>query len=209
MRIGLTYHEMRALRPCPSASRAATCKLGGKDGWNDRKVTVREAKDAGIPLRHVLWVASELAVRGDDDVARRLRLWAADCAARVVHLYERHGPNDTRVRDAITAARQYARGEIDRAARFAAHDGAVDAANTFASATVPTACFAAIAARWAASRNGALDETGTAAARAVREADPGGWDAMCAEKDWQYEQLVARMEEPEPEDWPLDTGALG
>jgi hypothetical protein len=49
-----------------------------------------------------------------------LRLFAADCAERVLPIFERERPNDDRPRKAIEAARQFANGEISAAARAAA-----------------------------------------------------------------------------------------
>jgi hypothetical protein len=74
--------------------------------------------------------------------------WAADCAERVLALFEGQYPGDDRPRKAIEAARAWARGEIRvseaRAAAIAAH-----AAARFA-AEQPAACAAARAAGHAA-----------------------------------------------------------
>ena len=59
---------------------------------------------------------------------RTARLFAADCAERVLPIFEKEQPNDDRPRKAIEAARAYARGEIGAAARDAARDAAWDAA---------------------------------------------------------------------------------
>lgn len=55
--------------------------------------------------------------RKSEQIERRLRLWLADCAARVLHLFESHSPDDLRPRRAIQAARDYADGAINNAAR--------------------------------------------------------------------------------------------
>lgn len=64
----------------------------------------------------------------DDDTHHQLALWSADCAARVLHLFEHDHPDDTRPRAAIAQARAWARGEITmtqaREAAYAAHDAA-------------------------------------------------------------------------------------
>jgi hypothetical protein len=92
-------------------------------------------------------------------------LWAADCAERVLSLFEEKYPNDNRPREAIEAARAWARGQIGvaeaRAAAFAAHAAAReshDAAATaaaraagHAAATAHVASHAAHAATYAAS----------------------------------------------------------
>ena len=56
------------------------------------------------------------------------RLYAADCAERVLPIFEKARPGDDRPRKAIEAARAFARGEIDAAARDAAWAAAGDAA---------------------------------------------------------------------------------
>ncbi|MFC0198557.1 putative immunity protein, partial [Microbacterium arthrosphaerae] len=50
------------------------------------------------------------------DTERRLvAAWAADCAERVLPLFEADAPGDDRPRDAIARARGFARGELDAA----------------------------------------------------------------------------------------------
>ena len=70
----------------------------------DNKVVVREAR----LLRRVSGWNETTA-----------RLFAADCARHVLLIFEKGHPNDGRPRRAIEAARAYARGEIDDAARAA------------------------------------------------------------------------------------------
>src|SRR6478735_7455883 len=50
-----------------------------------------------------------------EDDRRLLAAWAADCAERVLPLFERHAPDDARPRDGIVRTRAFARGEIDAA----------------------------------------------------------------------------------------------
>jgi hypothetical protein len=47
-----------------------------------------------------------------DDNHQLLALWAAECAEHVLHLFEDEQPSDARPRDAIEAARAWARGEM-------------------------------------------------------------------------------------------------
>ena len=115
----LTLAALRDLDPCRGAMERLTLP--------DGPLTARDAVEAGATLNDLVWVASAVA-RSDRDVERRLRLWMADCAARVLHVYERENPDDDRVRNAIVAARKYARGEITAAARTAAQDAAKDGA---------------------------------------------------------------------------------
>ena len=113
---------------------------------------------------------------------KEVRLFAADCAESVLHLYEKEH-DDTRPRDAIQAARDFANGLIDdgrRAAAWAAGDAAGDAACSAAARIA-----ARVAAR-AAARDfdgvSAWDAAGDAARAAVRAAGDAGdaGDAACA-----------------------------
>ena len=194
MAIGLTYDQMIALNPCHIRRDAVIEVLGGAKAWNGRVVTAKEAVEAGISLDDLAWVAARVACT-DTDVERRVRLWMADCAARHLHSYEKQAPGDCRVRDAIIAARQFARGEIDAAASAAASAAAWDAAR---------------AAAKAAARDAAWDAAWDAASAAARAAaSAAAWDAAraaawAAEEQWQFAPLVARLDDPEPDDWPLD-----
>ena len=149
------------------------------------------------------WISTELysvEVRGDvlscDDKScarsikmtrieswneRTARLFAADCAEHVLHIFEDAIPGDTRPRDAIAAARSFANGEIDAAASDAAGDAAWCAASdTPSGATSAAASSAASDAAWAAAR-AASSAAASAAARAA---------ASDAEKEWQLERFM-------------------
>ena len=125
------------------------------------------------------------------------RLFAADCAERVLPIFEERYPNDDRPRKAIEAARLYARGEIGAAARAAAQAAAGEAAAGEASweasqAASRTASWAASwaasqAAPWAASWD-ASAAARRAASQAARRAAP--WDAAGdVERKWQVRRL--------------------
>ena len=83
---------------------------------------------------------------GVDD-HRSLTRWAADCADHVLGLYEQECPDDNRPREAVEAARAWARGEIAageaRAAALAAHDAARHTADPAARAAAQAASHAA------------------------------------------------------------------
>ena len=89
-----------------------------------------------------------------------LRLFAADCAERVLPIFEKRSPNDDRPRKAIEVARRFARGEATKEERAAAGDAAGDAA-------------------WAAAWAAAWDAAGEAAGEAAGD----------AERKWQSERL--------------------
>ena len=75
-------------------------------------------------LDDTLWCL-RATIQNSDRVAR---LFAADCAEDVLPLFLAVMPDDDRPRLAIEAARAYARGEIDDAARAAAGAAAIAAA---------------------------------------------------------------------------------
>ena len=74
---------------------------------------------------------------------RVVALWAADCAERVVALFEAEAPDDDRAREGIERARAYGRGELDTAGEIRRRFVAGRAAR---SATSPAAVAAARAA---------------------------------------------------------------
>jgi hypothetical protein len=112
------------------------------------------------------------------NIDRELRLFAADCAERVLYIFEKHYPKDDRPRKAIQAARDFADGKIDAAAWAAARAAAWDAAR---------------AAAWDAARAAAWDAAGAAAGAAAWDA---AWDAARAAA-WDAARAAARAAEIE------------
>jgi hypothetical protein len=108
------------------------------------------------------------------------RLFAVDCAERVLPLYEAAYPNDTRPRVAIDTARRCANGEATLQELAAARDAASAAASA---AAWDAASAAASAAARAAARDAAWDAAKAAAWR--------------AELNWQYERLLHYLVEKE------------
>jgi hypothetical protein len=122
---------------------------------------------------------------------RLLRLFAADCAERVLPIFEKHRPGDDRPRKAIVAARAFANGVLDEqaAARAAAGAAAWDAARAAAwDAAGAAAGDAARAAAGAAARAAAGDAARAAAGDAARAA------AWAAERAWQVSRLKEMLE---------------
>lgn len=101
---------------------------------------------------------------------RTTRLFAADCAEHVLHLFEQEYPNDTRPREAIETARRYANGEVSAGEASAAKSAAKSAAQSAAwSAAKSAACAAAKSAAWSAARYAAWYAAWSAAEDAERE----------------------------------------
>ena len=111
--ISITLEQIAKLSPCERAFSRAQIALPKR-----RKITAAMAKTAGVSFDDIIWTASAVA-RWNTDVERRVRLWLADCAAHVLHIYQKTG-SSAAPRNATIAARQFARGEIDAAARDAA-----------------------------------------------------------------------------------------
>ena len=79
---------------------------------------LKASNDGPSTLRHV---TSPQTLCLED--RRRLSAWAADCAERVLALYEAEAPSDGRPRQAIDAARSFARGEVGAAHMILARGG--------------------------------------------------------------------------------------
>jgi hypothetical protein len=162
-------------------------KLKDADACVDRYAHLRRALGKGFAMTSDLTLIRILELNGIDDALWALdnavdgggkicRLFAADCAEHVLHIFLKVRPNDSRPADAIKAARSYARGEIGAAAGAAAWD-------------------AAGAAAWAAARAAAWDAAGDAAwAAAGAAAWDAAWDAARAvEQRWQKERLIGYL----------------
>ena len=194
-----TYDRVAALRPSADMLLAAAEKLGGVAVWKERAVSFREMADAGIQFDDLVWLAME-ASREDPGIERRVRLWGADCAAHVLPIFEREMPGDARPRQAIEAARGFARGTVSDAALAAARDATMDATMDATRAAAWAAALAAARAAASDARAAARDAARAAAWVATRAAAS---DAGDAEKAWQLDRLCCWLSEQEPEDWPL------
>ncbi len=121
---------------------------------------------------------------------RLLALWAATCAEHVLPLFEESNSGDTRPRDAIEAARAWARGQAKMMDTRAVGGHAMGAARPLRGA----ARFAAYAAGQAACVAHVPEHDLGAAAYAIKavqsDAPPGkGKEAGQAERDWQRRQI--------------------
>jgi hypothetical protein len=132
---------------------------------------------------------------------RTARLFACDCAERVLPLYERDYPGDQRPRQAIAVARCYANGQATDNELAAAWDAAWDAAGAAAGdaawdAARAAARAAAGAAAWDAARAAARAAAGAAAWDAARAAaGAAAWAAArAAERAWQTARLFYYLE---------------
>jgi len=144
---------------------------------------------------------------------RAARLFACDCAARVLRFYEEKYPEDKRPREAIRMARKYANGKVSiedlRAAYRAAYNAAYSAADSAAysaaySAADRAACRAAYRAAYRAADRAACSAAYRAAVRAAdRAACSAAYRAAVSaadsaadsgERKWQTKRLFHYLE---------------
>lgn len=119
---------------------------------------------------------------------RTVAPWAADCAERVLPLFEAEAPSDARPADAVARARAFGRGELDAAGQIRKRFVAGRAANAVADP-------AAIAAARSAAQASGVAHMGAhalgAAAYAAKAAGlASGDDAADAEISWQLDHMT-------------------
>jgi hypothetical protein len=124
---------------------------------------------------------------------RTVAAWAADCAERVLAVFEAEVPGDDRPRDAIARARAFARGELGAAEeirrRFVA-GRAASGVSAPAAAAVRAAAQAAGVAHMGAHALGAA----AYAARAAGLAEPERPGAIDVEIAWQVQHITPEVE---------------
>lgn len=124
---------------------------------------------------------------------RLLALWAAECAEHVLHLFDDVQPSDPRPREAVEAARAWARGELGMMEARARGGHAMGAARPLRGA----ARYAAYAAGQAACVGHVSEHDLGAAAYAIKAARAAHTDdagAGRAERDWQRERLPEQVQ---------------
>ena len=138
----ITFAKAKSEGACDAGYRKMGEHLGGITKYGRNTPVPIETIFDVCGLHDAIWAL--IAVKAD----RELRLFAADCAERVLPIYEKQYPDDQRPRQVIEAARAFTRGEISDAARDAAGDAAAWSAAIAALAAARVA--AARDAAWAA-----------------------------------------------------------
>jgi hypothetical protein len=100
-----TLNKIKAHSPCEDVWDKLLNYLGKTQADDDPLSIATIIESNGI--KDAVWALC--AVEGKD---KEIRLFAADCAESVLHVYEKQYPNDYRPRKAIQAARDYANGVI-------------------------------------------------------------------------------------------------
>lgn len=121
---------------------------------------------------------------------RIVAVWAADCAERVLKLFESQAPGDRRPREAIARTRAFARGDLDVAdeirRRFEGGGAFRDVTSPAASAAARAAGQATAVAHMGAHAMGAAVYAARAAGLAVEDSAA----AVTAEIDWQLTHVA-------------------
>ena len=128
-----------------------------------------------------------------EDDRRITAAWAADCAERVLWVFEAEAPHDRRPRDAIARTRAFARGELEVAEeirrRFAGGGAPRDVDTAPAVAAARAAGQAAAVAHMGAHALGAAGYAAKAAGLAAADQDV----AVAAEIHWQLSHMSASV----------------
>jgi hypothetical protein len=184
----ITFRQAREAGACQGSYSRMARHVGGIRAWGkDRPVPIETVLDV-CGLDDALWA---LKAVGEN---RLLRLWAADCAERVLPLWEDQFPDDNRPRRAIKVARAFARGEVGRSTLGAARTAAAvarEAARDIAAVAAWGARAAAWAAAWDAASTVAAGDFACSACAADAAATRGVARAAAwgAERAWQTSRL--------------------
>jgi hypothetical protein len=124
---------------------------------------------------------------------RLVAAWAADCAERVLILFEAEAPTDGRPRDAITRARAFAQGELDTAGEIRRRFVAGRAANAVSSPAAVAAARAAGQAAGVAHMGAHALGAAAYAAKAAGLAAPDQPAAVSEEISWQLQNMSTQV----------------
>ncbi len=164
MKLTTTFARLRAEHACASGYKTLAEALGGVRAYGeDTPINLLQILESN-GVADCLW-SLRTAVEECDSCCRLL---AADIAEAALHIFETRYPTDLRPRQAIEAARAYARVEIQEAELDRARSAAADAV---ADAVADAAADAADAADAVADATAVADAAADAVADAVAVAD--------------------------------------
>lgn len=124
---------------------------------------------------------------------RLVAAWAADCAERVLDVFEAEAPTDDRPRDAIARTRAFAQGDLDAAGEIRRRFVAGRAAHAVTSPAAVAAARAAGQAAGVAHMGAHALGAAAYAAKAAGLAAPDEPAAVSSEISWQLEHMDARV----------------
>jgi hypothetical protein len=147
-----------------------------------------------VPLQAACENAGMSSPQSLSEADRRLvAAWAADCAERVLSLFEAEAPADGRPRDAIVRAREFAHGERDTAGEIRRRFVAGRAANAVTSPAAVAAARSAGQAAGVAHMGAHALGAAAYAAKAAGLAAPDQPAALSDEISWQLENMSAQV----------------
>jgi len=179
------------LEPCKNGYHL--CRRGGLIQWLGPAIFEAESDGEIVETRdRVVARQARLIRRVDAWNERTARLFAADCAERVLPIFEAACPDDDRPRRAIEVARRYANGRATgEEMRVAAT--AAGAATLSAAGDAAWAAWAARDAAWAATWAAKYAAWVAAVAAKVAAGDTAR-DARDTERAWQADRLFEYLE---------------
>jgi len=122
---------------------------------------------------------------------RTVAAWAADCAERVLPLFEAEAPGDDRPRDAVDRTRAFAAGDLDAADEIRRRFVAGRAASAVSSPAAVAAARAAAQASGVAHMGAHALGAAAYAAKAAGLASPDPASATADELRWQLDRMSA------------------
>lgn len=168
-------------RPCEDGW-TTLLRYVGKTRADDEPVSLLTVLDSN-GLDDALWCLR--AIEGHD---RAIRLFACDCAARVLPIFERARPSDDRPHRAIETARRFANGNASDAELSDAQAGARDAQAAARDGAFKPSVEAAYAA------NHTCNDKAAITIAAVPAAAAAGGDSERAWQKQRFRALVAEIE---------------
>ena len=179
---------------------------------SNKRVNVLALARSGLHGTRVINFATE--PDADAEYIRRLRLWAADCAAHCLNLIAWNERVFSEAATAIRAARRYARGLTEKStlAPFQNHttcDRCIEGKDALFNVREEASLSAVMAAQedvWLGARcaaRHARQAVMNAAIRVDRQATDPDSTAYVDELRWQTDRLILRLDATEPWDWPV------
>lgn len=156
-----------------------------------RNLALRLRDPVGPVIGELCEIAGMLSPQSlSEDDRRRVAAWAADCAERVLPLFESEAPGDDRPRDAIARARGFAAGQLTAAdeirRRFVAGRAAKSATSPAGAAAARAAAQSAGVAHMGAHAFGAAAYAARAVSLSARDSN-----AVNEELEWQIASMSA------------------
>ena len=107
------------LKPCENGYHL--CRFENLLEWINEEIYEAEGRGENIECDNkIVFGEARLLKKLESWNEKKARLFAAECAEHVLPIFEKEYPQDDRPRKAIEAARDFANGKIDAAARNAA-----------------------------------------------------------------------------------------